>query len=55
VFIEPIGSALPSTFGVSRQGGVNVVTRQQENNVVTVLGEVPVATVRQIAHSVARR
>ena len=55
VFIEPIGSALPSAFGVSRQGGVNVVTRQQENNVVTVLGEVPVATVRQIAHSVARR
>ncbi len=54
VFIEPIGSA-SRPFGASRQGGVNVVTRQQDDNLVTVLGEVPVATVRQIAHSVARR
>ncbi len=54
VFIEPIGAA-SRPFGASRQGGVNVVIRQQDDNLVTVLGEVPVTTVRQIAHSVARR
>jgi sigma-E factor negative regulatory protein RseB len=54
VFIEPIGAAA-HPFGVSRQGGINVFVRQQDDNLVTVLGEVPVATVRQIAHSVARR
>jgi sigma-E factor negative regulatory protein RseB len=53
VFIEPISASHP--IGISRQGGVNVVIRQQDDNLVTVLGEVPVATVRQIAHSVARR
>ena len=54
VFIEPI-SAASRPIGASRQGGVNVVIRQQDDNLVTVLGEVPVATVRQIAHSVTRR
>ena len=54
VFIEPIGAA-SHPIGVSRQGGINVVIRQQDDNLVTVLGEVPVTTVRQIAHSVARR
>jgi sigma-E factor negative regulatory protein RseB len=54
VFIEPIGAA-SHPIGVTRQGGVNVVIRQQDDNLVTVLGEVPVATVRQIAHSVERR
>jgi len=54
VFIEPIGAA-SHPIGISRQGGINVVARQQDDNLITVLGEVPVATVRQIAHSVARR
>jgi len=54
VFIEPIATAA-HPFGVSRQGGINVFVRQQDDNLVTVLGEVPIATVRQIAHSVARR
>jgi sigma-E factor negative regulatory protein RseB len=54
VFIEPIGAA-SHPIGVSRQGGINVVIRQQDDNLVTVLGEVPVTTVRQIAHSVTRR
>ena len=54
VFIEPVGAA-SRPIGISRQGGINVVIRQQDDNLVTVLGEVPVATVRQIAHSVARR
>jgi sigma-E factor negative regulatory protein RseB len=54
VFIEPVGSA-PHPVGMSHQGGINIVIRQQDDNLVTVLGEVPAATVRQIAHSVARR
>jgi sigma-E factor negative regulatory protein RseB len=54
VFIEPIGSA-PHPIGMSRQGGINIAIRQQDDNLVTVLGEVPAATVRQIAHSVGRR
>jgi len=53
VFIEPIGGA-PHPIGISRQGGINVFIRQQDDNLVTVLGEVPAATVRQIAQSVAR-
>ena len=55
VFIEPIGAGASHPIGTSRQGGINVVIRQQDDNLVTVLGEVPVATVQQIAHSVARR
>jgi sigma-E factor negative regulatory protein RseB len=54
VFIEPIGGA-PHPIGISRQGGINVFIRQQDDSLVTVLGEVPAATVRQIAHSVERR
>ena len=54
VFVEPVGTA-SHPFGISRQGGINVVIRQQDDNLVTVLGEAPVATIKQIAHSVARR
>ena len=54
-FIEPIGGAASHPPGMSRQGGINVVIRQQDDNLVTVLGEAPLATIRQIAHSVARR
>ncbi len=55
VFVEPIGTAASHPIGISRQGGINVVIRQQDDNLVTVLGEVPATTVRQIAHSVTRR
>ncbi len=54
VFVEPVGGARHA-FGVSRQGGINVSIRQQDEHLVTVLGEVPAATVRQISQSVARR
>jgi len=55
VFVEPMPDA-PPTLGLSQQGGVNVFSRQlQDNNLVTVLGEAPSATVRQIASSVAHR
>jgi len=54
VFVEPVGAASHPT-GLSKQGGINVYIRQLDESLVTVLGEAPAATVRQIAHSVARR
>jgi sigma-E factor negative regulatory protein RseB len=54
VFIETVGSA-PHPTGLSRQGGTTIYIRQFDEFLVTVLGEVPVVTVRQIASSVARR
>jgi sigma-E factor negative regulatory protein RseB len=54
VFVEPIVRA-PHPIGYSAQGGVNVYVRQVDDNLVTVLGEAPAVTVRQIANSVARR
>lgn len=54
VFIEPVGEA-PHPTGLHQQGGLNVLVRQQEGNLVTVLGEVPLATIRLIASSVTRR
>ena len=54
VFVEPVGGAR-HPIGLSAQGGINVYIRQVDENLVTVLGEAPVTTVRQIANSVARR
>jgi negative regulator of sigma E activity len=39
--------------GSSRRGSVNAFTRLLPQQRVTVLGEVPLATVRQIAESIA--
>jgi sigma-E factor negative regulatory protein RseB len=54
VFVEPVGGAR-HPIGLSTQGGTNVYVRQVDENLVTVLGEAPATTVRQIANSVARR
>lgn len=54
VFVEPTPST-PQAVGASQQGGINVYSRQLDDYLVTVLGEAPGATVRQIAYSVARR
>jgi sigma-E factor negative regulatory protein RseB len=54
VFIENVGSA-PHPTGLSQHGGTNVFVRQFDDFLVTVLGEVPPVTVRQIASSVAQR
>lgn len=54
VFVEPMPDA-PQPIGLSQQGGINVYSRQLNNHLVTVLGEAPGATVRQMAYSVARR
>ena len=52
VFVEPMPQA-PQPVGLSQQGGINVYSRQLSDHLVTVLGETPGATVRQIAFSVA--
>ena len=54
VFVEPMPQA-PQLIGLSQQGGINVYSRQLNDHLVTVLGETPGATVRQIAYSVAHR
>lgn len=54
VFVEPT-PATPQPVGLSHQGGINVYSRQLDDYLVTVLGEAPSATVRQIAYSVAHR
>jgi sigma-E factor negative regulatory protein RseB len=54
VFVEPLAPA-PLQTGVSQQGGLNVYTTKSDDYLVTVLGEAPPLTVRQIAQSVARR
>lgn len=54
VFVEPT-PATPQPVGLSQQGGLNIYSRQLDDYLVTVLGEAPGATVRQIAYSVARR
>jgi sigma-E factor negative regulatory protein RseB len=54
VFIENVGST-PHPTGLTRQGGTNIFVRQFDDVLVTVLGEVPAVTVRQVAQSVARR
>ncbi|HVN36515.1 MAG TPA: MucB/RseB C-terminal domain-containing protein [Casimicrobiaceae bacterium] len=54
VFIEPGRTSLPPN-GFSAQSGFNVYSRQIDDSVVTVLGQVPALTVRQIGNAVARR
>jgi len=54
VFVEPLAGT-PVATGHSQQGGLNVFSMKNEDFLVTVLGEAPPATVRQIAQSVARR
>jgi sigma-E factor negative regulatory protein RseB len=54
VFVEP-APPTPQPVGLSQQGGINVYSRQLDDYLVTVLGEAPGATVRQIAYSVAHR
>jgi sigma-E factor negative regulatory protein RseB len=54
VFIEPLPSA-PPTDGISHQGAVTIYTRSLPDQLVTVLGETPAATVMQMGDSVAFR
>ena len=54
VFVEPLAPT-PVQTGVSQQGSLNVYTTKTDAHLITVLGEVPPATVRLIAQSVAKR
>jgi sigma-E factor negative regulatory protein RseB len=53
VFIEPRREQDEAEVGSSHRGSVNAYTRLLPQQRVTVLGEVPLATVRQIAESIA--
>ena len=56
VFIEPASSRGASApAGASRQGAINVYTRQVANHWVTAIGETPVESVRQMANAVEYR
>ncbi len=52
VFIEPL---MPKTLARAQMGGLNYYSIRNDDQLVTVLGKVPAATVRQIAQSVTRR
>lgn len=54
IFIEPMPSAQPPE-SVSHQGAVNIYKKAHGNHVVTVLGEAPQNTIRQIANSLELR
>jgi sigma-E factor negative regulatory protein RseB len=52
VFIEPLPASRPAD-GLSQQGAVTIYTKSLPDQLVTVLGETPAATVMQIGDSVA--
>ncbi|PWT75009.1 MAG: hypothetical protein C5B46_03225 [Proteobacteria bacterium] len=52
VFIEPLSTARTYQEGLAHQGAVNIYTRRLSDQLVTVLGEAPAATVMQMANSV---
>lgn len=54
VFIEPV-AVTQTQIGLTQSGALNVFSTRNDAFIVTVLGEAPPATVRQIAQSVARR
>jgi sigma-E factor negative regulatory protein RseB len=56
VFIEPIATktTLPQP-GLSRQGAINIYSRQLAGHLVTVVGEAPAESVKTLAESVAYR
>jgi sigma-E factor negative regulatory protein RseB len=54
VFVEAMPGT-PQALGLSQQGAINIFKRQLDESLVTVLGETPGVTVRQIANSVMRR
>jgi sigma-E factor negative regulatory protein RseB len=55
VFVEPMPQAPQPIGATPQQDGVNQFRRQLSDHLVTVLGETPGATVRQIAFSVTAR
>ncbi len=54
VFIEPVQSSTHRLTGASNMGALNAYGRQMDNMQITVMGEVPEATVVAIAESMER-
>jgi sigma-E factor negative regulatory protein RseB len=54
VFVEAMPGT-PQALGWSQQGAINIFKRQLDDYLVTVLGETPGVTVRQIANSVTHK
>jgi sigma-E factor negative regulatory protein RseB len=54
VFVEPLAAA-SSPAGSMQQGGLNLYSVRHDDYLITVMGETPGATVRQIANSVMHR
>ncbi len=55
VFIEPIQPGVRPMSGVARQGAVNLYAHPASNYQITVVGETPAVTVKQIGDSVVFR
>lgn len=56
VFIEPMANKISSPqLGPTRQGAINIFSRQVAEHLVTVVGEAPAASVKKIADSVEYR
>lgn len=55
LFVEPLEDATRQRQGVSGQGPINVYSRTLPDAQITVLGEVPPAAVKQIAHSIGKK
>ena len=54
VFIEPVGKSADRLAGISSMGALNVYGKQMNDAQITVMGEVPAATVTAIAESMER-
>ncbi len=54
VFLEPMPKS-PPTAGATYQGAVNMYVKSASDQVVTVVGEAPARTVKQIAESFAAK
>ncbi|MDD5241786.1 MAG: MucB/RseB C-terminal domain-containing protein [Sulfuricella sp.] len=55
VFVEPVAAEMnPAVAGATQHGATQIYMRTIEDHKITVLGEVPAITVKQIANSVSR-
>ncbi len=55
VFIEPMPKTPPAAGPLAYQGSVNIYVRPQAEQMLTVVGETPARTVRQVAESLSPR
>ena len=55
VFIEPMPKSPPAAGPLAYQGAVNIYVKPQADQMLTVVGETPARTVRQVAESLSPR